>query len=61
MYWLRTWGSNISDEDLVDCEQVGEGAGDEDKVGEVDEVVRELALHHPAHPARLPAYVAVMM
>ena len=39
MYWLRTWGSNMSDEDLVDCEQVGEGAGDEDKVGEVNEVV----------------------
>ena len=57
---LRTWCSDISDEDLIECQQVGERAGDEDEVGEVDEVVRELVSHDPAPPARLPADVAAM-
>ena len=57
---LRTWCSDISDEDLIECEQVGEGAGDEDEVGEEDEVVRVLVPHHPPHPARLPADVAAI-
>ena len=57
---MRTWGSNVSDKELIECEEVGEGSGDEDEVGEEDEVVRVLVHHDPAHPARLPADVAEM-
>ena len=57
---INIWSSNISDEDLIECEQVWEGSGDEDEVGEVDEVLRELVLNDPPHPARLPADVAAI-
>ena len=51
---------NVYDEKLIQGEQVGEGPGGEDEVGEVDEVLRVLRRHDPACAARLPADVAEM-
>ena len=52
--------SNVYDKKLIQGEQVGEGPGGEDEVGEVDEVLRVLRHHDPAHAARLPADVTEM-
>ena len=58
MNWVRS--SNVPDKELIEGEQVREGAGDKDEVGEEDEVVGVLVCHHPAHPPCLPADIAAM-
>ena len=58
--YIEVRSSNVSDKKLIDGQEVGEGAGNEDEVGEEDEVLRVLVRHDPAHPARLPADVAAM-
>ena len=58
--YIQVRSSNVSDKKLIDGEEVGEGAGNEDEVREEDEVLRVLVRHDPAHPACLPADVAAM-
>ena len=64
MKWLE-WSQvvqvlNVYDKKLIQGEQIGEGPGGKDEVWEVDEVLRVLRRHDPAHAARLPADVTEM-